>query len=109
MVRTSLKMYLKALGYQNIIEAENGKDAVDKHVSEHPDFIFMDVVMPEMNGCEALRVMRTKSLVTPIVMLTSVADKSVVSECEALGIDGYVVKPMTKDAGPQVLAQFLRQ
>lgn len=109
MIRTSLKMYLKALGYENVIEAENGRVAVDKHASEKPDFVFMDMVMPEMNGSEALRMIRTQSLVTPIVMLTSVADKEVISECEALGIDGYVVKPLTKETGPQVLSQFLRE
>jgi two-component system, response regulator PdtaR len=109
MVRTSLRIYLKELGYKNIIEAENGKDAVDKHTSEQPDLIFMDFVMPEMNGNEALRMIRASSLVTPVVMLTSVADKEAINECESLGIDGYIIKPLTKETGPRILARFLRQ
>lgn len=108
MIRTSLKIYLKELGYQNVIEAENGKDAVEKNASEQPDFIFMDLVMPEMNGSEALRMIRSKSLMTPIVMLTSVSDKEIINECESLGIDGYIIKPLTKTTGPQVLSRFLR-
>lgn len=108
MIRTSLKIYLKELGYQNIIEATNGKDAVEKHASEQPDVVFMDVVMPEMNGNEALKLIREQSQETPIVMLTSVADKDVINECKRLGIDGYIIKPLTKETGPQVLSRFLR-
>lgn len=108
MIRTSLKIYLKELGYENIIEAENGKDAVEKHTSEQPDFIFMDVVMPEMNGDQALKKIRENSTQTPIVMLTSVADKDVIDECKSLGIDGYIIKPLTKETGPEILARFLR-
>lgn len=108
MVRSSLKMYLRELGYKSFIEAENGHEAVDKHHSERPDFIFMDMVMPEMNGIEALRMIRAKSLETPIVMLTSVADDEVVKECESLGIEGYVIKPLTRETGPEVLGRFLR-
>ena len=100
---------LKELGYTNIVEAENGEDAVEKQASEQPDFIFMDIVMPEMNGNEALRVIRAQSLTTPIVMLTSVADEDAISECTGLGIDGYIIKPLTKETGPKVLKQFLRQ
>lgn len=108
MVRSSLKLYLRELGYKNFVEAENGHEAVDKHSSERPDFIFMDMVMPEMNGSEALRIIRAQSLETPIVMLTSVADDDVVRECESLGIEGYVVKPLTRETGPEVLGRFLR-
>ena len=109
MVRTSLKLYLKELGYQNVIEAQNGQDAVDKHSAEKPDFIFMDIVMPEMNGTEALKLIREQDSATPIVMLTSVADKNVITQCTDLGIDGYILKPLTWDTGPDVLKQFLKQ
>lgn len=108
MVRTSLKIYLKELGYRNVIEAENGKMAVEMHASEQPDFVFMDLVMPEMTGSEALKMIRRNASETPVVMLTSVADEDVISECEALGIDGYVLKPLTKETGPQVLKRFLK-
>lgn len=107
MVRTSLKIYLRELGFNNIVEAENGRDAVEKYDRELPDFIFMDVVMPEMTGNEALKRIRTRTMDTPVVMLTSVADENVIHTCEALGSNGYILKPLTRETGPQVLAQFL--
>ncbi len=107
MVRTSMKQYLKMLGYSNFIEAENGKVAVEKFETEKPDFVFMDMVMPEMGGGEALQKMREISAETPIVMLSSVADKEVIGKCQRLGMTGYIIKPITMDTGPKILQNFL--
>lgn len=107
MVRSSLKRYLKELGFENIIEAANGQEAIKVHDAEKPDFVFMDVVMPEMNGNEALNKIRQSDKKTPIVMLSSVADQGVIDECEALGISGYIIKPLTVDNGAQTLSRFL--
>ncbi len=107
MVRSSMKRFLKKLGYNNVIEATNGFEAIEKFTSESPDFLFMDVVMPELNGNEALRQIREKDQETPIVMLSSVADQEVIDQCESLGISGYIIKPLTIDNGPETLSRFL--
>ncbi len=107
MVRSSIKSYLKQLGYENIIEAVDGQDAVEKHAMEEPAFIFMDIVMPNLNGNEALKVIRDVDKKVPIVMLTSVSDENLIKECEALGIKGYILKPLTREHGPGTLGQML--
>lgn len=107
MVRSSIRSFLKQLGYTNVIEAANGKEAVEKHAMEEPAFIFMDIVMPEMNGNEALRSIRESDKKVPIVMLTSVSDENLMKECEALGIRGYILKPLTRDHGAETLAKLL--
>ncbi len=107
LVRTSIKRYLGELGYQNVIEAADGEEAVEKHATEEPKFIFMDIVMPNLSGNEALRQIRNDDANVPIVMLTSVSDEALMKECEGLGITGYVLKPLTKEAGPATLKQML--
>jgi two-component system, response regulator PdtaR len=107
MIRSSMKRYLEKLGYNNIVFAEDGVQAAEQHWKERPEFIFMDVVMPNSTGVEALQVIREADKKTPIVMLTSVAEESVMSKCEALGISGYILKPLTMETGPDVLAEFL--
>lgn len=107
MIRNSLKRYLAGLGYENIVEAENGAQAVEKFVAEKPAILFMDVVMPEVTGPEALAKIRAVDTHTPVVMLSSVADDNVVAECEQLGIEGYIIKPLTKESGPETLQKFL--
>ena len=108
MIRTSIKSYLKKLGYENIIEAADGKEAVEKHATEEPDFIFMDIIMPNMQGNEALKIIRENDKNVPIVMLTSVNDEETMSLCEKEGVKGYVLKPLTRESGPEVLGKLLK-
>lgn len=107
MVRSSMRSFLKQLGYTNVIEAANGKEAIEKHAMEEPAFIFMDIVMPELNGNDALRQIRESDKKVPIVMLTSVSDENLMKECESLGIRGYILKPLTRDHGAETLSKLL--
>jgi len=107
MIRTAIKRYLGELGYQNTVEASNGKEAVDVFSTERPEMVFMDIVMPEMTGNQALVEMRKTDKNTPIVMLTSVADETMVQECSDAGILGYILKPLNTDNGPDMLSSML--
>lgn len=107
MIRTAIKRYLSTLGYDNTVEASNGKEAVELFSSEHPDFVFMDIVMPEMTGNLALSEIRKTDKKTPIVMMTSVAEEGMVRECLAAGILGYALKPINAENGPELLSGFL--
>jgi len=107
MIRTAIKKYLGELGYENTVEAANGREAVDVFSTEKPAMVFMDIVMPEMTGNEALSEIRKSDKNTPIVMLTSVAEESMVNECSASGILGYILKPLNTDNGPGVLSEML--
>lgn len=107
MMRTSIRNFLNGLGYEKVIEAVDGKEAVEKHAMEEPKFIFMDVVMPNLSGNEALKLIRDSDKSVPVVMLTSVSDETLMQECQNLGITGYILKPLTRDNGPQTLARML--
>lgn len=110
MIRTAIIRYLGDLGYMNTIEASNGKEAVEKFGKEHPDMVFMDIVMPEMTGNEALgEIRKIDNKNTPIVMLTSVAEEGMVEECASAGILGYVLKPLNSDNGPGILSGLLEK
>lgn len=106
-IRIAIKKCLKKIGYENIIEAGNGREGVEMYKKERPDIIFMDYVMPELSGYEALQKIRSVDKTTPVVMFTSVADQKIIDECSALGISGYVVKPLTAETGPDKLKKFL--
>lgn len=107
LIRSAIRRYLSSLGYEHVIEAGNGRDALDKFTDERPDFVFLDIVMPALTGDQVLREIRKSGADTPVVMLTSVADEGVIKECEAQGIAGYAIKPINKENGPQVIADFL--
>jgi CheY-like chemotaxis protein/CheY-specific phosphatase CheX len=106
-IRLSMKRFLNSLGYENIVEAANGLEAVEMHAKEKPAIIFMDVVMPEMTGDEALEKIRATDSDTPIVILSSVTDNTVIDRCNQVGVSGYIVKPLTAEDGPDRLKEFL--
>ena len=106
-IRLSLKRFFSEMGYTNIVEAENGREAVEKHAAEKPAIVFMDVVMPELRGDEALEKIRETDKETPIVMLSSVTDQTIIDKCDQLGVKGYIVKPLTGEDGPGKLKAFL--
>lgn len=108
-IRASMKKVVSALGYNNVIEAGSGKEAIEKHSAESPAIMFMDIVMPEMNGDEALAAIRDKDKETPIVMLSSVADQTVIEKCNGLGATGYIVKPFSLKDGPEILREYFQK
>lgn len=108
MIRKALKRFLNKLGYDNIIEADDGSTAVALVESEKPDFMFMDVVMGEMNGDEALKVIRAKGHDVPVVMLSSVTDQTLVDQCEESGVSGFIFKPIQADNGAEIIKSYLK-
>lgn len=108
MIRKALKRYLSQLGYDNIIEADDGSTAVAMVENEKPDFMFMDVVMGEVNGDEALKAIRNKGYDIPVVMLSSVTDQSLVNQCEESGVSGFIFKPIQANNGAEIIKSYLK-
>lgn len=109
LVRSAIKQYLKSLGYNNLIEAENGAEAVKKFQDNKVDFVFMDVVMPIMTGAEALKKIREMDSDVPIAMLSSVADHKTIDDCKTYGILDYILKPLNAASGPATLKKVLEK
>lgn len=108
MIRKALKRILNDMGYENIIEADDGSVAVDKVKNDSPDFMFMDVVMGEMNGNTALKAIRDMGSDIPVVMLSSVTEKALISECQDYGISGFIFKPIQASNGAEIIKEYLK-
>lgn len=93
-----------------ILEAENGKLAVEIFTKDAPDIIFMDMQMPEMNGLEATLVIREiengKTRV-PIIALTAGTVKGEKEKCIEAGMDDYITKPFIKDTVVKAIQKYL--
>ena len=106
-MRKSIMMFLKTLGYANFIEAENGADAVKKYQSNEVDFVFMDLVMPIQDGYQALKAIKQGDENATVVMLTSIADEHILEKCLNKGALGYIHKPLTPDTAEEKLMGVL--
>jgi len=109
MMRTAIKRYLSSLGYDNVIEAENGAEAVKKFQDNQIAFIFMDMVMPIMTGLEALKKIREVDNEIPITMLSSVADQKSIDDCKMYGVLDYILKPLSAASGPDTIKKALEK
>ena len=88
-----IRMNLELEGYQ-VIEANNGLKALDQVRKHVPDLVVMDVMMPTMDGFEALRLLREISTV-PVILLTVKSDEEDRIHGLELGADDYVTKPFS--------------
>jgi len=88
-------MGLSTQGYR-VIEAADGQAALD-HMREKPDLIILDLGLPDMQGLELLRTMRTRDEGVPIVVLSSRSDESAKVQALDIGADDYVTKPFGMD------------
>src|SRR5215510_6392499 len=91
-----MQSVLEPLGLE-IGHAENGKIGSDKALASTWDLIFLDVVMPIMDGPGALREIRSKGNKTPVVLVTSVSTAAVVAGAVKLGGVHYISKPFTRE------------
>jgi two-component system KDP operon response regulator KdpE len=101
-MRRFMHMNLDLEGYR-VIEAENGYEAINRAREDLPDLVLLDVMMPEMDGFEALRIIRQTSNV-PVIMLTVKGEEEDRVQGLELGADDYVTKPFS----PRELASRIK-
>jgi len=99
----------KTLPNATILEAVNGKIAIDIYLREKPDIIFMDIQMPEMNGYEVTTEIRNtiKDNLTPIIALTADNFSLDREKCFQIGMNDFIGKPMVSDAVENSLKKWL--
>ncbi|SDM22335.1 response regulator transcription factor [Bacillus sp. OK048] len=97
-VRRGLAFFLKTQREIEIIgEAGNGKEAVDQARKLKPDLILMDLVMPEMDGIQATKIIKSELPEIKIMMLTSFSDQDHVIPALEAGASGYQLKDIEPD------------
>jgi PAS domain S-box-containing protein len=92
-----------------IIEAPDGEQALHLYKQYHPDIVFMDVQMPEMNGYDATKAIRSIEKVSraPIIALTAAAVKDERDRCLSAGMNDYVTKPFVRDTIVNIINKWL--
>jgi len=86
------------MGTSRIISTYNGKEGLDAAISEIPDLIISDVMMPEINGVDMLRIIRENQITShiPVILLTAKAARESKIEGLESGADDYITKPFDK-------------
>ena len=100
-MRINVKRMLEKLGHEVVAEAENGFESIEKYEISNPDFVTMDITMPEMNGIkdgiEAVEKIIEKHRTAKILMVTSHGEQDKVIRAIKNGAKGYMLKPIKED------------
>jgi signal transduction histidine kinase/CheY-like chemotaxis protein len=106
-IRNLLRQELTESGYE-VLEAADGKEALDAIRRQHPDLVILDVMMPEMNGFDVAAVLKNDpaTMDIPILILSIVQDKE---RGFRLGVDRYLTKPIDTQELFQEIGTLLEQ
>lgn len=109
-MRRSAELFLKSAGFQ-VILAEDGFDALAKIADQHPQIIFVDIMMPRLDGYQTCALIkrneRFKS--TPVIMLSSKDGLFDRARGRMAGSDQYLTKPFTRDSLVEAVNAYVSQ
>lgn len=105
-MRDMVSFTLKEAGYE-VVDAEDGRQALEKLKSSRVDAVITDLNMPNMNGFELIRALRSDPAYknAPILMLTTEGDDAKKQEGKSAGATGWIVKPFN----PEKLVQVVKK
>lgn len=106
--RRTIRRALAEAGYQ-IIEASNGRQAMQLVAAEAPDCILTDLIMPDMDGLTALETWHKEGLTIPVIVVTADIQESTRQECRRLGAWAFINKPIKEDEVRQAVERALRR
>ncbi len=95
-MRMRCSKLLTESGYQ-VVEAENGVQAVKQYQEHRPDAVLLDITMPEMDGLTALREIRKLDPNAKVAMVTAMGQQAIVMEALKAGARDFVLKPFQSD------------
>jgi two-component system, chemotaxis family, chemotaxis protein CheY len=94
MMREMLKLMLRGEDYSVVGEASNGQDAITQCEKLKPDLVLLDIIMPKMDGLQALEEIHKVSPESIVLMVSADATMDKVAEAIKKGASGFVVKPL---------------
>ena len=81
----------------DVVQAENGLEAVKHYAEHHPDAVLMDITMPEMDGLAALKEIRKMDPNARVAMVTAMGQQAIVMEALKAGARDFILKPFQPD------------
>ncbi len=108
LARRSLKENLASLNITSILEVTDGQSAVDTYKSEHPDIVFLDIVMPVKDGIQTVKEIMEFDEKACIIMVSSVGTQANLKEALKAGAQDFIQKPATFDQLKSVITTVIK-
>ena len=95
-MRHFIKTAISKIEIEEIIEAEDGYEAIEMYRKHKPELVLLDINMPNMNGIDALKAIREFDPKAKVIMISSMRNQRLVSETKTLGAFAFMQKPFPK-------------
>lgn len=106
-MRMMIKNIITKYGYEVAGEAENGKQAVVLYSELKPDLVTMDITMPEMDGIESVKAIRSLDQSAKIIMISAMGQQAMVMDAIQAGARDFIVKPFQQERVMQAIERVL--
>ncbi|MBI3621224.1 MAG: response regulator, partial [Nitrospirae bacterium] len=106
-MRLVLRRLLEKNGFEVAGMAENGVEAVKHYPILRPDFVTLDMIMPQQNGLDTLKQIKQLDPKAVVIMVSSLASKDPIAECTQAGAKHYILKPFDEEKVLKVLREVL--
>jgi two-component system chemotaxis response regulator CheY len=107
-MRVTLTMMLTKAGHEIVGEGMNGRDAVELYRKLQPDIAIMDITMPEMNGLEAVKTIKSEFSQALIIMCSAMGQQRMIVEAIKSGAKDFIVKPFVESAVIDAIDRVLK-
>ncbi len=108
-MRKMISDILEGNGMEVVGEADTGALAVEKYKELKPDLVTMDIIMPEMNGIDAVRQIMSNDSQARIVMCSALGQQALVQDALTAGAKDFLIKPFNPSRVIEVISKILIQ
>jgi two-component system chemotaxis response regulator CheY len=108
-MRRMISDILVESGMEIVGEAETGVKAIERYKELRPDLVTMDIIMPEMNGIDAVRKIIEQDAQAKIVMCSALGQQALVQDAIAAGAKDFLIKPFNAARVVEVIAKVFNQ
>jgi two-component system chemotaxis response regulator CheY len=105
--RKQIRDYLSANGCPSIIEVASGQDAIDAYKKHKPDIVFLDIIMPNKTGIEAINEIMAYDSNAYIIMFSSVGTQQYLRDAIFAGAHDFLQKPFDPNLVETVIEKYL--
>lgn len=105
-MRMMIKDIVSKLGHEVVGEAANGFEAIDKYKELKPDFVTMDITMPEMDGIKASAEIKAMDSNATVIVMSAMGQQAMVIDALKAGAKDFIVKPFTADRVKDAISKF---
>lgn len=109
LMRKKLKDMVLAVGCKEVFEAGDGQQAIDLYKEFKPDLVFMDIIMPQKTGIEAITEIKAFDEEAYIVIVSSIGTKNKLKEAIRVGAQDFLQKPIERTNVQNLIKHYITQ